>query len=83
MRVCPMLLFPAWAGVAGTGSETLDRGITAMRADGQGISRSAVILYGRWPEGLARNPVFLLSSRRSRAEAAGGPALPSRKESWT
>lgn len=49
----------------------------------EGISRSAVILYGRWPEGLARNPVFLLNSRRSQAEAAGGPALQSRKESRT
>lgn len=37
-----------------------------------GVSRSAASLYGRWPEGLARNPVFLLSSRRSQAEAAGG-----------
>lgn len=37
MRVCPMLLFPAWAGVAGMGSGTLGRGITAMRADGQAV----------------------------------------------
>lgn len=56
------------------GSETLERGITAMRATvrqsgpTEGISHSAVILYGRRPEGLARNPVFLLSSRRSQAE---------------
>lgn len=37
LRVCSMLLFPAQTGVAELGSETLDRGITAIRADGQAV----------------------------------------------
>lgn len=38
LGVCSMLLFPTWTGAAGMGSETLDRGIRAMRADGQTVT---------------------------------------------